>query len=375
MHLHFLKELTAHPGPFATVYLDASHDTEDAGRQGALRWAAAREELAAAGAGDTVLSALDAAVQAADPPRGRAGRVLVAAGDAVLLDRLLPAPPDRPVAVWGELPDLLPMLLALPEPRTAVVARIGEPGGEILVATAGEDPEHVADATAGEWRTHKVRAGGLAHLNMQERVEESWRRNTVAVAERVDRLVRETGARVLVVAGDAASRSRLRDALSERSAGIAVDVEFSGGGGSDEDLAAAVTEALADAENASRHAAIAQYEQAAGRGEGLAVAGLRPVLAALRAEQVETLLVDGGVERGAEVWFADTPTLVALDAEELRALGAEPHGPASADAALVRAAAGGDAAFVPLGGGRTGLVGHDVPDGVAAVLRHPFVGA
>jgi hypothetical protein len=41
---------------------------------------------------------------------------------------------------------------------------------------------------------------------------------------------------------------------------------------------------------------------------------------------------------------------------------------------LVRAAVGGDAAFHPLGGGRTGLVGHEVTDGVAALLRYPFVG-
>lgn len=186
---------------------------------------------------------------------------------------------------------------------------------------------------------------------MQHRVEESWRRNTAAVAERIDGLVLATGARALVVAGDAQSRSRLRDALSERSASIAVDVGSTAGGGSDEDVAAAVAEALADSGDASRQAALAQYEQAAGRNEGLAVAGLGPVLAALRAEQVETLLVDGGVERDAPVWFTDTPTLVALDAEVLRALGAEPHGPAPADAALVRAAAGCDAALVPLGDG------------------------
>ena len=374
MDLHFLKELTARTGPFATVYLDASHDTEDAGHQDALRWSSAREELAAAGADAASLDALDAAAGGGSPPRGRAGRVLVAAGGEVLLDRVLPAPPARPEAVWGELPDLLPMLLALPEPRTAVVARIGNTGGEVLLATAGDDPEPVAHVSAGEFRTHKVRGGGMAHLSMQHRVEESWRRNTAAVAERIDGLVLASGARVLVVAGDAQSRSRLRDALSGRSASIAVDVESTAGGGSDEDLAAAVAQALADSGDASRHAALAQYEQAAGRNEGLAVAGLGPVLAALRAEQVETLLVDGGVERDAPVWFTDTPTLVALDAEEIRALGAEPHGPAPADAALVRAAAGCDAALVPLGDG-TGDGAAAVPDGVAAVLRHPFVGA
>jgi hypothetical protein len=41
----------------------------------------------------------------------------------------------------------------------------------------------------------------------------------------------------------------------------------------------------------------------------------------------------------------------------------------SVDSALLRAAAGSGAAFQPLGGGRTGLVGRPVEDGVAALLR------
>jgi len=45
---------------------------------------------------------------------------------------------------------------------------------------------------------------------------------------------------------------------------------------------------------------------------------------------------------------------------------------AEADALLAAAAASG-AAFEPLGGGRTGLVGKPVEDGVAALLRYPLV--
>src|SRR5215207_10809553 len=57
--LHFLSELTATPGPYASVYLDASHTTEDAAHTLPLRWAAARDELAGQGADDATLAALD----------------------------------------------------------------------------------------------------------------------------------------------------------------------------------------------------------------------------------------------------------------------------------------------------------------------------
>ncbi|MDN5750455.1 MAG: hypothetical protein L0H64_18415, partial [Pseudonocardia sp.] len=98
MDLHFLKDLTNHAGPFATVYLDASHDTEDAAHQAALRWGAARGELDAQGADVATVDALARSVEEATPAQGRAGRVLVAAGGEVLLDRLLPTPPEPPAA-------------------------------------------------------------------------------------------------------------------------------------------------------------------------------------------------------------------------------------------------------------------------------------
>nr|WP_255413943.1 hypothetical protein [Pseudonocardia sp. MH-G8] len=135
------------------------------------------------------------------------------------------------------------------------------------------------------------------------------------VAERVDRHVSATGASVLVVAGDPRSRSRLVDALGE---------------------------------------------------------GVAAVLAALRAEAVDTLLLDAGVTREATVWISDAPGQVAESADDLRAAGSEPSGEAPVDAALLRAAAGTGAAFVAIGGGRTGPVGRPLDDGVGALLRYPL---
>jgi hypothetical protein len=377
VELNFLKDLTDRTGPFATVYLDASHDTEDAAHQQELRWAAARSELAEQGADGATLEVLERVVGEAAPPVGAAGRVLVAQSGDVLLDRLLPEPPDRPGARWSQLPDLLPMLVALPEPLPVVVVRIDQAGGEILLGSAGRPPEPAEDVRGREHPLHKVPAGGWSHLNMQERVEESWRRNTAEVAARVDAHVSATAARLVVLAGDPRARSRLRDALSERAAGLAVDLEYSGtgpgGGAEDDDLRAAVAEAARDAVTAERQALLDRLDQAAGRPDGLAVDGLDHVLAALRAEQVDTLLLDGGTERDTEVWIGEAPSQLATDAEALRALGAEPVARAPVDAALIRAAAASGAAFQPLGGGRTGLVGRPVADGVAALLRYPLV--
>jgi hypothetical protein len=374
--LAFLSDLTETPGPYATVYLDASHDSEDAARVLELRWAGHRAELAEQGADEATLAALDGAVADGDAAVGRAGRVVVAAGGRVLLDRNLPEPPARPSAAWGPAPDLMPLLLDAPEAMTAVVVRVDKGGGEILLADpSGAAPQAVDEVRGDQHPLHKTRGGGWKHLKMQHTVENTWRSNVAALADRVDAEVRRTGARVLVLAGDGQSRTLLRDALAERSAGIAVDVEHSGGrsGADDDELADAVAAATRDAADAQRRAVLDRLDQELGRPDGLAVGGLEPVLQALRAEQVDTLLLDGGVTRDGELWVGETASQVASDAERLRGLGSEPVGRLPVDAALLAAAAASGAAFQPLGGGRTGLVGKPVEDGVAALLRYPLV--
>lgn len=367
MELTFLHDLVTDPGPFATVYLDASHDTEDAAHALELRWQGLRNELETQGADGPTLAALDAAVAEADPPVGRAGRVLVAAHGDVLLDRTLPEPPAAPLATWGPVPDLVPMLREQPEPLTTVVVRVDKTGGELYLARPGDVPRPVADVEGSDHPIHKVRGGGWAHLNMQERVEEVWRRNAAEVAERVDRLVSSSGARLVVLAGEAQSRARLFDALSARSAEITVQVEHTGGPETGlDDLAATVDEAAHDAIEADRAAVRERFEKAAQRPDGLAVDGLQGVLTALRAEQVDTLLLDGTAARDVTVWIGEVPSQVATDADELRALGGEPTAQVPADAALLRAAAATGAAFAPLDG-------EGVTDGVAALLRYPLV--
>lgn len=375
MDLRFLRDVIEPTDTVATVYLDASHDSENAATESALRWDALRSSLVEQGADDTTLAALDAAVVDADPPVGPAGRVVVARGGEVVFDRYLREPPAQPRATWRPLPDLLPALLDQPEPVAVVVVRVDKQGGEILVPATGDgEPEQVAEVSGREHPLHKVRGGGWAHLRMQHKVEETWRQNVRETAARVDEEVRRTAARVLVIAGEEQSRAQLRRELTGRSAEIAVDLEYSGGrqGPDAEELEASIDHEVLRVVAADKEAVLDRYQQASGRPDGLAADGIEPVLAALRAEAVDTLLLDGGVRRDVDVWISEVPTQLATDESVLRGLGAEPVGHVPVDAALVRAAAGSGAALVLVGGGRAGTTGASMGDGVAALLRYPL---
>ncbi|GEL17315.1 baeRF2 domain-containing protein [Pseudonocardia asaccharolytica] len=274
-----------------------------------------REELAAQGAPEPVLRALDTAFPPQRPPSGRAGRVLVAnAADGVLLDRTLPEPPDPPWTRWDLLPHLLPAASALADPVPAVVVRVAETGGEVLVPGSAANAETVGGR---DHPVHKVRGGGWSHLSMQERVEETWRRNTA------------------------------------------------------EELAAAVEEATLDLRTGETRAELQRWDGAAGRPDGLAVDGMPATVAAARAEAIDTLLVDLDVLPMARLWIGASATELAPVEDELTTLGTDPLGEADAGAALLRAAVG-SGAQVHLGGGRTGLVGRPLADGVGALLRFPI---
>lgn len=373
MNLAGLRELAYTEGPFATVYLVASHDTADAVRTVELGWRDRRDELVAAGADAATLAALDTEVLAIldgpERPVGPAGRVLVAAGGQLRLSQELPDPPDPPRASWSGLPDLLELLAGLPEPLSTVVVVVDTTGADIYTGS------HETHVDPDRRALHQVRGGGLAHLGMRHRVEESQKHTTGDVARAVDKEVAGNGAGLLVLAGEVQSRSRLHKALGDRSRQLAVETDSGGrADGADVDELDREVRRLADARVTEiRRDALRRYEQAAGRADGQAVDGLDAVLEALRASLVDTLYIDAGtVSREPRLWIGPEPTQIAAKEQLLRDLGITPTGPVAADSALLRAAAGSDAAFHPVGGARTGLAGRPLADGVAAMLRGPI---
>jgi hypothetical protein len=384
VRLDWLNAICRSSGPFATVMIDASHDTEDAEQRAQVRRRNVRDQLSRQGAPPSVLDAVETALDDSAPPAGEEGRALVVDEWKVLVDVRLDAPPSVDLVTWAAVPDLLPIVQAVAAPVPTVVVRVDEEGGELL----GPDDPAPAVVAGRTKPVHKARGGGWSHRAMQARVEETWKHNAKEVAALVDERVRATDAQLLLIMGDDRSRARLRDALPERSARIAEEVPRSGGESPGE-VAGAVARSVDLLLDGERRAAFARYTELAGRAEGLAVTALPAVVAAARAQAVETLFIDPARVVDATVWAGPEPAQLALTRDELGDLGVESFREVAAVAALVRAATCMDAALVVLDDpdvvlGRDRLDdGSDSPqsavlggdtlsDGVGAILRFPI---
>lgn len=297
---------------------------------------------------------------AADAPDGTAGRVLVADATRVLLDRHTEVPPERGTATWGAVPDLLGVLGAVGEDVATVVVAVDRTGGRIRVVDG--TVEEVSTDSGGP--VHKANVAGPGEGSADARVEETWKRNAQAVAERVDTIVRGGNADLLVVAGDAESRARLRDELPPASAGIMAEIENTGDT-APEQVDDTVRAAADEVREARRGEAVSSFATASGRDDGLAVTGLGDVVGATRAHAVETLLVDPSAVPGTELVAGTDPAAVGEKADEL--VGDTPVLSGPAANVLVRAAAATGAAVVLVHPGDE----VSLTDGVGAVLRFP----
>ncbi|EWM10757.1 LOW QUALITY PROTEIN: hypothetical protein KUTG_01061, partial [Kutzneria sp. 744] len=126
-----LRELVTAPGDFASVYFDASHDTEDADHATQLRWRAIRSALDGQGADHSTVEELEQAILTGAKPVGSAGRALIASAGRVLLDTWLAVPPTTPVVRWSSLPYLLPLAAQNVPPVAYVVVIMDRIGADL----------------------------------------------------------------------------------------------------------------------------------------------------------------------------------------------------------------------------------------------------
>ncbi|WP_024876547.1 Vms1/Ankzf1 family peptidyl-tRNA hydrolase [Saccharomonospora piscinae] len=371
-----LRELVTGDGPFASVYFDDTHNTEDAAKQRELTWRDLRARLAEQDASEVTLDALEAAILGGEPPVGRSGRALVATADGEWLDRHLSEPPARSEARLSRLPYLAPLVEYGELPPPHVVAVADRIGADI---TAVDEHGTVVEALTVEGtdsHVHKVRRGGWGHRDLQQHTEELVKQNIERAAERVAASARSTGASLVVVAGESQARKALLDALPEPVRGHAVEVQPGGrkpGSGEDE-LDRSIDELLADAVRARRDDVVERFTAELGKPTGLAVQGLEAVTTALREHNVATLLL-GGLGSGgngdtggevAEVLTGPEPALLALRENELTAQGIDAGDTrrARADEALLVAAVAVGADVISVG------ERVDLTDGFGALLRH-----
>jgi hypothetical protein len=360
-----LRDTLSHEGPFASVYLDASHDTEDAAKLTELRWRAAQDGLAALEASEAVLDVLAEAIDR-PPAVGRAGRLLVATADGVLVDEYLAEPPAQLAVRVSSMPYLLPLADWRGNEVPHVAVAIDQTGADLLAVDA--NGSMLTEEVAGrDHPVHKVRAGGWAHLNIQRRAEETVRRNVTDVAAEVASLASRTGARLVAVAGDPRARSQLREALPENVRHLVAEI----GHGRAEDpshhtVDSAITELLADRRRAELDEMLDRLHSASGS-PGLAVEGLPDTTGALRDGNVSVLLIDAQTLDDRTVWTATEHTMVATSRQALHDVGVSDRGEIRADEALPVAAVMSGAEVIASFGGEPEF---KFAGGVGALLRH-----
>lgn len=375
MNLDFLRSVYEQIGAYVSVYLDTDRAHEEAAQAIELRWHAAREELAAAGASPESLAAAAAAV---DGGREAArGRAIFARNGAVAFAADLDSPPRRPIARLAPLPHLMPLLAQHRAPVPYLLVSATREGGEI-VAVGGTDAQWQDSIEGHAWPVHKTKVGGWSQDRYQRSVEEAWDENAKALAAEVTAVASRIGAGHVIVAGDVRARSLLLGHLATPLVESAAVIEEEIAADSPA-MAKAADRALSQwAERRSRE----RFDDwQARRAHGLGVEGLAQVMAAFRDGQVSDLFVADDPTSTAAAWIGPSGHDLAVSRDELLERNVPDPVPDRADAALVRAVVLTDAElhFLPADLVETGdpAACGDIArprDGVAATLRFSLTG-
>jgi peptide subunit release factor 1 (eRF1) len=358
-----LRDLITAPGEFASVYFDASHDTEDAQHALRLRWQEIRSSLEDQGADTATVRELEQAVIDGAKPIGTAGRALIASGGRVLLDTWLPVPPATPIVRCSSLPYLLPLAAQNVPPVPYVVVIMDRIGADLRGYGSGGELAEKTTVDGSEFPVHKVAGTGWTHLKMQHRVENTAHHNASVVAEAVAQLVDELHAQLVVVAAEVQARTELREALPKRVLEIAVDTQTGGRAeGIDEAaLEAEVRLIVEDYARAAQQTWVDKFAAELNRDSGLVVQGLEAVTAALREARADTVILTEELDGERPLWTGDGLEQVAVQSGGI-AEGSSVE--RRADEALP-AAASVSGANVVVPDGRLELA-----DGVGALLRY-----
>jgi Bacterial archaeo-eukaryotic release factor family 2 len=376
VNVSFLRELYQRPGPWASVYLDATHNTADGDQAVRLRWRGLREQLAAQGADEATLSAMDSAI---DPGHqvvggaagggvapGRVGLAVFAAHGRVALAEPLPRPPVRESATWSRRPQTGPLVAAAHEQVRWVRAVVDRAGGRLTAADAGHLRLDRDVPTAERYPRHKTGQGGYSQLNYERSTVTVWDRNVHNVVDAVTDAADRMGADAVIVAGDVRARQMLIDRLPKRLAGRVVESDAgSRAPGADPATLDEVTAAaIARVARDRRAELLDRYRMDLSRGR--ARDGVAPVSEAAWHGAVEVLLITDGAQPP-PVWVdPDDPQAVAADPAVLRDAGVARPEEESAVGALIAAAATANAEVVTVAAEEQPL-----RDGIGAITRYP----
>jgi peptide chain release factor subunit 1 len=314
-----LRPLLTAPGPFASVYFEDSHDTQDADAQLELRWRGLREQLEELGADESVTADMERAVMHVRPPVGRSGRGVVAGADGVVLNEHLIRPTAAPIVRLSKLPYVIPIVEHGFQDLNYLLVAVDHTGADITVHTASGV------------RSESVEA---EDADPQLRTDEAASKNLRAVADRVERLVEKTGADAVFVIGEVRSRSDFVATLPNRIEDLVAELQVGArhSGHDADEVQQAIEAELLKRRLAVIDDAAQRFAAEVGRQSGLAAEGLGPVCSGLRQGAVDTLIIGDIGE--VTVVADDELTTLAPTAEVLSEQGAAAARTLRADEAL-----------------------------------------
>ena len=356
------RSLVDAEGPFASVYVDDSHNTADADKQFELRWRAIADELSAQGADSELIDNVRRGLVDAEPVVGRAGRAVVANRHGVRLAEPLIRPPETPTARLSQLPYVVPVVVhGVDDPPYLIVA-VDHAGADITVHRSGVSRSHSVEGD--NYPVHKASGAESPGYGDPQRAAEGARlKNIQEEAQAVTTAFDDIRPEIVFVVGEVQSRSDLVSALPKRVADCVVEIKAGARGSIDDtalahDIGTTLGLRRADIIDAAAQRLTAELN----RQSGLATEGLPGVCAALREGAVETLLIGDLGE--ATVLVGDSPMTVAPTPEVLSELGSARSATVRADEALPFAAVSSEAALIAVDQRLSPR------DGVAAILRY-----
>ncbi|MEV4659747.1 Vms1/Ankzf1 family peptidyl-tRNA hydrolase [Micromonospora sp. NPDC049301] len=363
MQLSFLRPLYDRPGPWCSVYMDASADTEDAHEALALRWRALARRLTDQGADEATVAALDRVVRGHDPMAGDYGIALFATRGRVVLSEYLSAPPLSDLASYAPLPHVMPLLAQRGEQVAWVRVLADRTGADAVAVSAGGVPRRAHITGREDFQLRRVQPGGWSQSRYQRAAMEAWHHNAGDVTAATVELAEKVGADVVVVAGDVRATGVIAAQMPERWQDAVVRTDAgSRAGGADQTLLDDLTvQTIAEVADQRISAALDRF----GVQEDVG-AGLEAVVGALQRNQVDTMLIVDDPSANGELWIGPEPTEIAVDPGQLAAMSVDDPQRVRADAALVRALVGTDAALTVLGPDEA----PELTEGVGAVLRY-----
>jgi hypothetical protein len=294
MQLSPLQDIYSHPGPYVTVHMDVSRNTEDAPQQLEARWTNARQELERQGVSRELIEEIGRRLQEPTEMPGEVRRTIIAAGGEVVFDDALAGHTAWPEIVsCGDLPDVSGWVHQADGQVPFLLVVADREGADLDFYRALTHTDRTHSQVEGEsLHIHKYQGGGWSHRRFQQRSENQWESNAREVADEIRGLVARHRPRVVVMAGDERARTSIADALE--GVQCAVEQVSAGGraaGSSEEALWDDVRRVLGRIEADDQQRLTGRLEEKWGQGNG-AVLGVEDVVEALVQRKVDTLIVD-----------------------------------------------------------------------------------